>query len=128
MSPKMLNAIFSTPHIHNHLNKHTGPPAVDGVEYTLVLDTGVVLEITTSLFESMDTIAVFVPVIPNDPTSDLNYGVIHSHSVISGSYQVTEGGSLINRSFTSDRRCLYPTNPMAMLLQIPDLDDLFRLA
>jgi hypothetical protein len=127
MSPKMLNAIFSAPHIHNHLNKHTGPPALDGVEYTLVLNTGVTLEISTSMFDYMDNIAAFVPVIPNDPASDLNYGVIHSHSVTSGSYQVTEGGAVHNRAFTADRRCLYPTNPMALLLQIPDLDAVFRL-
>lgn len=57
----ILNTLFAVPHIHNHLDNHV-TPSNDGIEFRRVLDSGVVLEFVTSLFDYMEDQIIMIPI------------------------------------------------------------------
>lgn len=123
----VLNTLFAVPHIHNHLDSHVAP-SNDGVEFRRVLDSGVVLEFVTSLFDYMETSIIIIPIIPGAPDSILNWGHNHDHGTVIGNYNHSMDTAAWNRMFASVREITLPTNPMGMLITVKNIDKAMRLA
>lgn len=122
----VLNTLFAVPHIHNHLDNHVAP-SNDGVEFRRVLDSGVVLEFVTSLFDYMETSIIIIPIIPGAPDSILNWGHNHDHGTVIGNYNHSMDTAAWNRMFASVREITLPTNPMGMLITVKNIDKAMRL-
>ena len=122
----ILNTLFAVPHIHNHLDNHVSP-SNDGVEFRRVLDSGVVLEFVTSLFDYMEDTIIMIPIIPGAPDSILNWGHNWDHGTVIGNYNHSMDTAAWNRMFASVREITLPTNPMGMLIKVTNIDKAVRL-
>ena len=123
----ILNTLFAVPHIHNHLDNHV-TPSNDGIEFRRVLDSGVVLEFVTSLFDYMEDQVIIIPIIPGAPDSILNWGHNWDHGTVIGNYNHSMDTAAWNRMFASVREITLPTNPMGMIIKVTNIDKAVRLA
>lgn len=125
-SRPLLNTLFAIPSIHNHLD-NTTTPSYDGIEFRRVLDSGVVIEFVTSLFDYMVDQVELIPVIPGAPDSILNFGHNWDYGTVLGNYNHSQDTASWNRTFASVREVTLPTNPMGIMFNIKGVDTVVRM-
>jgi hypothetical protein len=119
----ILGNVLSTPHIHNHLERGKSGGS-NGVEYTLVLDNGTVIEVVTTTFKQMEGKMLFIPIIPGDPKSNLNYGHNWDNGTIVGHYTVTADRSSFKRMYANSRELIFPTCPIGAVIDVTNIETL----
>lgn len=94
----------------------------NSVQLTLKLSSGIVLEVITTTFESMNNKMILVPYLPGDPKSELNFGHNRDYGTIVGSYSHSEGGSSVNRLMANVRELPVPTNAIGAIIDVTGID------
>lgn len=117
----VLGNVLSVPHIHNHLERGKKGGS-NGVEYTLVLDDGTVIEVVTTTFRQMTGKMMFIPIIPGDAKSNLNYGHNWDNGTIVGHYTVTADRSSFKRMYANSREMIFPTCPIGAVIDVTNID------
>ncbi len=95
----------------------------NGVQLTLKLSSGIILEIITTTFASMDDKMILIPFLSGDPKSDLNFGHNRDYGTIVGSYTHSEGGASINRLLANVREMPIPTNVLGAIIDVTGIND-----
>jgi len=135
---RVLDNCLSVKHYHNHLNNGDTTGTRDGIEFRLVLDNGIILNIVTTTFQELygetysdgsaanrnvDKMIMF-PIMPNSPDSYLNLGQIYDYGAMSGRYSFTDRGSSVERIFANVRRQFIPTNPQGAIIDIIGIEEI----
>lgn len=94
----------------------------NGVELTLKMTSGVVLECVTSTFDFMQDKIVIVPFLSGDPASDLNFGHNRDFGTVVGSYTHNENGAAVQRLLANIRELPVPTNVIGAILDVEGID------
>lgn len=139
---RVLDNCLSVAHYHNHLNGGDTQGTNNGVEFRLVLDNGIILNVVTTTFNSfygntyyaganagqaanknVDKMVIF-PIMPNSPDSYLNFGQIYDYGAMSGRYSFSDRGSTVERIFANVRRQLIPTNPQGAIIDVVGIEEI----
>ena len=135
---RVLDNCLSVAHYHNHLNGGDTMGTNNGVEFRLVLDNGIILNVVTTTFETfygnsysdgsaanknVDKMILF-PIMPNSPDSYLNFGQIYDYGAMSGRYSFSDRGSTVERIFANVRRQLIPTNPQGAIIDVVGIEEI----
>lgn len=135
---RVLDNCLSVAHYHNHLNGGDTQGTNNGVEFRLVLDNGIILNVVTTTFETfygnsysngnaagknVDKMVIF-PIMPNSPDSYLNFGQIYDYGAMSGRYSFSDRGSTVERIFANVRRQLIPTNPQGAIIDVVGIEEI----
>lgn len=135
---RVLDNCLSVKHYHNHLNVGDTPGNNNGIEFRLVLDNGIILNIVTTTFKSfygtayqdgtaanknVDKMVLF-PIMPASPDSYLNFGQVYDYGAMSGRYAFTDRNSSVERIFANVRRQLIPTNPQGAIIDVVGIDSI----
>lgn len=136
---RVLDNCLSVAHYHNHLNGGDTQGTNNGVEFRLVLDNGIILNVVTTTFndfyssnfvdsnavvhKSLDKMILF-PIMPNSPDSYLNFGQIYDYGAMSGRYSFSDRGSTVERIFANVRRQLIPTNPQGAIIDVLGIEEI----
>ncbi len=129
---RVLDNCLSVKHYHNHLNGGDTEGTNNGIEFRLVLDNGIILNVVTTTFnefygtengKSWDKMILF-PIMPNSPDSYLNFGQIYDYGAMSGRYSFSDRGSTVERIFANVRRQLIPTNPQGAIIDITGIEEI----
>lgn len=135
---RVLDNCLSVKHYHNHLNGGDTEGTNNGIEFRLVLDNGIILNIVTTTFKSfygnaysngiaanknVDKMILF-PIMPNSPDSYLNFGQIYDYGAMSGRYSFSDRGSAVERIFANVRRQLIPTNPQGAIIDVTGIEEI----
>lgn len=128
-SNKVKDNVLGVTHLHNHLAEGGAPVAGDGVELRLVLKSGVVLEVITTTFSSMDTKMIIIPFLPGQPKSELNFGTNWDYGTMVGHYNHSDGHAATNRRIYANTRELpVPTNVIGAIVDVQNIDEaMFRV-
>ncbi len=94
----------------------------NGVQLTLKLSSGIILEVITTTFDTMNDKMILVPFLAGDPKSDLNFGHNRDYGTIVGSYSHSEGGSSVNRLLANVREMPIPTNVIGAIVDVTGID------
>ena len=94
----------------------------NGVQLTLKLSSGIILEVITTTFDTMNDKMILVPFLAGDPKSDLNFGHNRDYGTIVGSYSHSEGGSSVNRLLANVREVPIPTNVIGAIVDVTGID------
>lgn len=135
---RVLDNCLSVKHYHNHLNGGDTNGTRDSIEFRLVLDNGIILNVVTTTFEGLygDTYSdgsaanknvdkmILFPIMPNSPDSYLNLGQIYDYGAMSGRYSFTDRGSSVERIFANVRRQFIPTNPQGAIIDIVGIEEI----
>lgn len=130
---RVLDNCLSVKHYHNHLNGGDTEGTNNGIEFRLVLDNGIILNVVTTTFnefygkddqgKNWDKMILF-PIMPNSPDSYLNFGQIYDYGAMSGRYSFSDRGSTVERIFANVRRQLIPTNPQGAIIDIKGIEEI----
>ena len=139
---RVLDNCLSVAHYHNHLNGGDTQGTNNGVEFRLVLDNGIILNVVTTTFSDFyfdgksytdpdtsivrntcDKMVIF-PIMPNSPDSYLNFGQIYDYGAMSGRYSFSDRGSTVERIFANVRRQLIPTNPQGAIIDVVGIEEI----
>lgn len=130
---RVLDNCLSVKHYHNHLNGGDTEGTNNGIEFRLVLDNGIILNIVTTTFQgfygkdndgkNVDKMVLF-PIMPNSPDSYLNFGQIYDYGAMSGRYSFSDRNSTVERIFANVRRMLIPTNPQGAIIDIKGIEEI----
>jgi hypothetical protein len=119
--PRTLANVIGQPHIHNHLAALDKRGSRDGVEYRLVLPSGIVLECVTSTFNRVKGKLVIFPYINGDNKSPLNFATNWDYGTVVGQY--TQSGDVTyNRLFGSARELPIVTCPIGAIIDVTGVD------
>ena len=136
---RVLDNCLSVAHYHNHLNGGDTQGTNNGVEFRLVLDNGIILNVVTTTFTSFDgqdhidsnsvvhksyDRMILFPIMPNSPDSYLNFGQIYDYGAMSGRYSFSDRGSTVERIFANVRRMLIPTNPQGAIIDVVGIEEI----
>lgn len=94
----------------------------NGIELTLKLPSGVILECVTTTFTSMTDKIVLIPMLPNDPTSELNFGHNRDYGTIVGSFTHSADGSTVDRQIANVRELPVPTNAIGAIIDVTGVE------
>jgi hypothetical protein len=115
---KVLSCALGLPHIHQGLDRSSAPEGgTSGVEYRIVLPNGVVLEVVTTNFSSMEDTMVIVPRIVDEPKSPLNFGGLWDMGPMVGQLTMT-GDAVAKRVYANARQLLVPTCPVGAIVNV----------
>lgn len=116
-SNEILGNLFKAKQIHQHLDTDTA--ATGGVEYAIVLDNGVKLELVTTTFDSCRDMIYIIPYLTNAQGSVLNFGTDWDQGTLVGAVTIgTDGGASYFRQFSTTRELLIPTNVIGAVIQV----------
>jgi 3',5'-cyclic AMP phosphodiesterase CpdA len=94
----------------------------NGVELTLRMTSGIVLECITSTFDYIEGGIMIVPFLSNDPASDLNFGHNRDFGTVVGSYTHNESGAAYQRLLANIRELPVPTNVIGAMIDVTGVD------
>lgn len=128
-SNKVKDNVLGVQHYHNHLDKAGAPVSGDGVELRIVLKSGVILEVITTTFSTMDTKMIIIPFLPGQPKSELNFGTNWDYGTMVGHYHHSDGHAATNRRIYANTRELpVPTNVVGAIVTVENIDEaMFRI-
>lgn len=128
-SNKVKDNVLGVQHYHNHLTDGAAPVSGDGVELRIVLKSGVILEVVTTTFASMDTKMIIIPFLPGQPKSELNFGTNWDYGTMVGHYHHSDGHAATNRRIYANTRELpVPTNVLGAIVTVDNIEEaMFRV-
>lgn len=118
----ILGNVLGIPHIHNHLSNQDKRGNSDGVEYRLVLPSGVVLEVVTTTFEYMRSKIIMIPTIPDSPESELNLGHNWDYGTMVGHYTPANENAH-HRLYANAREMPIITCPIGAQIDVTGIDE-----
>lgn len=118
----VLGNILGAPHIHNHLERGDSRGTGEAIEYVMVLPNGVKLEVITTTFDYMLNRMFFVPIVPGNIESELNFAHYWDYGSLVGHYSPT-GEAAFHRIFCNIREVPIVTNPVAAIIDIKGMDN-----
>lgn len=118
-SGKLLGNLLGIPHTHNHLND-SGARSNGGVEYRIVLPSGIVLEVATTTFNSIEDKIILIPFIPNSPSSVLNFAHNWDYGTMVGNF-TSSGDGNFNRLFANSRELPIVTDPIGAIIDVTNM-------
>lgn len=92
-----------------------------GVELTVRLSSGVVLEFVTTTFDVASDKLIMIPIVKNDPKSELNFGLNAEYGTLVGSFTNSGNGAAVRRYVANTRRYPIPTNVIGAILDITNV-------
>lgn len=119
-SGKILGNLIGVPHIHSHLDKGTRGND-DGVEYTLVLDNGAIIEVVTTTFDDIENKLVIIPKVKGNKASILNFGHNWDYGTMVAQY-VSASGAAHQRLIANARELPIVTNPIGAVITVSGVD------
>lgn len=126
-SNKVKDNVLGVQHMHDHLSagQQASP---DGVELRIVLKSGVILEVITTTFASMDTKMIIIPFLPGQPKSELNFGTNWDYGTMVGHYSHSDGHAATNqRIYANSRELPIPTNVIGCVVNVLNVEEaMFR--
>lgn len=123
-SGPVLASILNVPHYHDHLNT-TAPADGENILYTRVLPDGTVLEVFTTTWEMMTDKMLLVPFRATAPDSILNFAQNCDRGTFVANFSPTSFQATHKRIATNSREIPIITNPVAALLTITKISELF---
>lgn len=115
---KILGCVLGQDHIHSHLAAGQAGQDSSGVEYTLPLPNGVVLEVVTTNFATLEDQMVLVPHLKENPESVLNFGTIWDMGTLVGQLDYASSDGTHKRMYANARQLMIPTNPVGAVIDI----------
>lgn len=97
-------------------------PSANGVELTLKLASGVILECVTTTFDYMAGKIVLIPFLSGNPASELNFGHNRDYGTVVGSYTHSDSGSAVQRLIANVRELPVPTNAIGAIIDVTNID------
>jgi len=126
-SGPIMAALLNVPHYHDHLNtKQEDFDPDNPVEYRRVLPDGTRIEVVTSTFDVLTDKMIFVPFRPKAPESELSFGQQADRGTFVANFVPTNFGANYRRIATNSREILIPTNPLAAMLQVTNVSEVFE--
>jgi hypothetical protein len=124
-SPVIADILFNFPHYHEHIESETKSDA-DGkiVERSVKLTSGVKLNIITSHYNKLRDKIIMIPIRPNAPESELNFGHNWDYGTIVANYTNTMRDAAYKRVYATARELPMITNPIGVILQVINFDEI----
>jgi len=119
-SGKILGNLLGLPHTHNHLND-TGASTTPGVEYRMVLPSGIIVEVATNTQDSLTDKIILIPFVQNSPTSELNFAHNWDYGTMVGNF-TSSGDGNFNRLFANSRELPIVCCPVAAQIDITNMN------
>ena len=94
-----------------------------GVELTVRLSSGVVLEFVTTTFDVAADKLVMIPIVKDDPKSELNFGLNADYGTLVGSFTNSGNGASVRRYVANTRRMPIPTNAIGAIIDVVNVEE-----
>lgn len=115
---KILGCVLGLDHVHQHLSTGQAGKDSSGVEYRMVLSNGVVIEVVTTNFDSMEDQMILVPHLEDNPESVLNFGTVWDMGTLVGQLDYASSDGTHKRMYANARQLMIPTNPVGAIVDI----------
>jgi hypothetical protein len=96
--------------------------SANGVELTLKLTSGAILECVTTTFADFSDKIIIIPFLAGNPASDLNFGHNRDFGTIVGSYTHSDNNSAVQRLLANVRELPVPTNAVGAIIDVTGID------
>ena len=118
----ILDNVLAQKHTHDHLDNSAEPNT--GIEYRLVAPCGAIVDVKTTTDTMLGNRMIMYPTLPDSKESELNFGHNWDYGTMVGHYSLNDGARAANnRIFGNTRELVIPTNPVAAIIDVVNVEE-----